>query len=350
MDKQYLEQLDKLVDEGLLKKTETDKLVQYNYTDLCAYTNQWNEYTIENRGNIYEKETGKLICKGMPKFFNFDQLSEEEQERLKKRTDFTVSIKYDGCLGFIYKYDGTIMCNSRGSFNSFVTEQMYKIINQYRNIDTFVSNGYNLIVEVICPETKIIVDYKGVTEFRLITAYRNGKEISREHLVQISYLTDIPIVSSAGMSLQELFIWQRTHDYTEEGFVLRYSDNYRVKIKSNDYLRIASAAHNLNMRTVWKNMRDNVIDSYLTGLPDELYKTGQEYYLALLKERTTILDEANKIAEQVKHLDNKQLGLYFKDNPNKYSGIVFNIRNNKPVDGIIIRMIEPKQDMEIINE
>ena len=48
------------------------------------------------------------------------------------------------------------------------------------------------------------------------------------------------------MTYEELFKWQKTHDWTEEGFVLRYSDNFRVKMKSEDYLRVSALKANLS--------------------------------------------------------------------------------------------------------
>ena len=62
--------LDQYVEKNLLRKAEDENLVQYNYTEYCNNEGLWDNITMENRGNIYEKSSGKLIAKAMPKRIN----------------------------------------------------------------------------------------------------------------------------------------------------------------------------------------------------------------------------------------------------------------------------------------
>ena len=165
-----LKEFDEYVNKGLLRKAEDEFLVQYNYTDLCNHEQMWDDITLFNRGNIYEKSTGKLIAKAMPKFFNFSQLSEEEQEAFLRFNNFVCTEKKDGCLGIIYKYKDEIRCNSRGGFNNYVTDAMKRIIKKYKNLDIILSHNTSLNVEVISPQTRIGCDSGSEENLYLLSA------------------------------------------------------------------------------------------------------------------------------------------------------------------------------------
>ena len=60
----------------------------------------------------------------MPKFPNLGQLPEEKQKEIMSKNDFNLTEKMDGCLGILYMYKGEIRCNSRGSFNNYVTDKI----------------------------------------------------------------------------------------------------------------------------------------------------------------------------------------------------------------------------------
>ena len=80
------------------------------------------------------------------------------------------------------------------------------------------------------------------------------------------------------MTYEELFKWQKTHDWTEEGFVLRYSDNFRVKVKSEDYLRVSALKANLSEKHIWEIIKNNhnnykeVMINIMKDTPDEFQK------------------------------------------------------------------------------
>ena len=119
-----LQVLEEYVHKKLLRKSETEDLVQYNYTEYCNNNALWDDITMTNRGNIYEKSTGNLVARAMPKFMNLYQLPKEQQDLLLQHQDINVTEKMDGCLGILYLYKGEIRCNSRGGFDNYVTDKI----------------------------------------------------------------------------------------------------------------------------------------------------------------------------------------------------------------------------------
>ena len=70
------ETLDKYVEEGWLIRQShpTLPLSIYNYSQSTQYEKHWDDITLACRGVITDDETGKVIIKPFPKFFNYEEL------------------------------------------------------------------------------------------------------------------------------------------------------------------------------------------------------------------------------------------------------------------------------------
>lgn len=356
--------LEDYVKRKLLRKIEDTELVQYNYSEFCNNTASWDDVTLFNRGNIYEKSTGKLIAKAMPKFFNFSQLSEDEQKHFTRCDKFINTEKMDGCLGILYKYKGKIRYNSRGGFNNYVTDAIKHILPKYNleKLNEILDNN-TLNVEVIAPKTRIICDYGNEENLYLISAFIDlgnyWQERSCDELDLFSKLIGLPRPQYNNMTWTELFKWQKTSTYEKEGFVVminstKYNAFERVKIKSEDYLRIAKFKIGLNKHSVWKIMKNDLeqqtdsLKTYLESLPDELCGTANKY----IEELNNLINEkrlqAYKLADSVKHIDRKDLAAYFKNSNDELWQTIYRIRDGKSFDKFLIKIIEPKNIVEDI--
>lgn len=323
--------LNDYVDKGLLRKAEDEDLVQYNYTDYCNNEGLWDDVTIFNRGNIYEKKTGLLIAKSMPKFMNFGQLSQEQQNTYLNQ-GFICTEKMDGCLGILYKYKGKIRCNSRGGFDNYVTDKIKQLLPKYVLLNHLLEYQ-TIITEVISKETKIICNYDE-EDLWVITSYgtkswEENPDIINNLIADVTYMKR---VGHHNMTWDELLKWQRTANWEKEGFVLQFEDGSRVKIKSDDYLRIAKLRANLNKHTLWKVMKNDYeqgttqLRQYLDTVPDELMETANRYLTELEKEMDLHRVQCTKDYEACKDIATRDLANYFKDNPTNYQGCIYNIR------------------------
>jgi len=58
----------------------------------------------------------------------------------------------------------------------------------------------------------------------------------------------------------------------EEGFVLRYSNGLRLKLKTSEYLRLHKLVTGVNSRRIWECLSaGDSLDALLTRVPDEFY-------------------------------------------------------------------------------
>lgn len=345
--------LEEYVEKGLLRKAEDDDLVQYNYSEKvnnAPMGTLWDDITMFNRGNIYEKKTGKLIARAMPKFLNLGQLSEDKQKELILKPKFNLTEKMDGCLGILYMYKGEIRCNSRGGFDNYVTDKIKELLPKYIMVKRILEHN-TINVEVISPETKIICDYGDTQDLYLITAYSNNPDIGELNYKELSLMGQVmrmPVVKEYHMTWEALLRWQKEADATQEGFVVRFPNNERIKIKSEDYLNIAKLKCGFSKKRIWECMRDdaynntNTLDDYMINIPDEL-SIQAKTYLKELKDDLHVLElQANEIYKATIDIPQKELASKLKEINPQLSGAVFNIRNNKPIIKSIIKIIEPK--------
>jgi len=262
------------VEQGLLRQviSPCGKLVLWNYTDKCTYEKAWDEVTLNARGTVYEIETGDIIARAFPKFFNFGELSSEKQQEVLQAKSFETYEKMDGSLGIVYYYDGEWRVNTRGSFTS---DQAVKGKEILEDFDTsFLFKQFTYLVEIIYPQNKIIVDYGnecslyylGSFCIKVTGEYEVGEDLMMMHSSNIfkrgkNYNFN---------SISELQSHLETLDHTEEGYVVRLDNGYRVKFKSAEYLKVARVMSNMTPLSLWKVMNNGKVElEYLEALPEE---------------------------------------------------------------------------------
>jgi RNA ligase len=340
-NKQYLKEL---INNGYLAQKYSDdgKLVLYNYTNKCIYDKKWNKITLNNRGHVYDAKTGHLIAVAFPKFFNLSELPTSKSRNLVKKKDYRCYEKLDGSLGIIYHYEGRWRVNTRGSFNS---EQAKEAFDMLRNYNLKIPIFFTLLVEIIYPENRIVIDYKNKRELVLLSVYNRitGKELSRKEIEIISHNTGIPIVKEYDLTFEEMFEFQKQKNITIEGFVVRFKNGERVKIKNIEYLKIARLIAGLTPLNLWKTMKDGKVS--LEGLeliPEEFRKEAGIITKELEGNYDNLRKEIEVEFEEIvsNHLTRKDIGLH---KTLKHKGALFSMLDMKleNVDKYITKHIRP---------
>lgn len=299
-----LSKFEELVEQGYLRKSEKDGLILFGYTDKCTFDRHWNEYTLQARGLILEKSTGKVIAKPFEKFFNLNEMPETQFVNLPKES-YIIMDKADGSLGIIFNYEGKWQVATRGSFYSEQAQKAQEMLKKY-NLDG-ISEHVTVLVEIIYPENKVIVDYGKEEKLVLLGAYdrRSGEEYSYAVLEIISNVTDIPLVTMYTMKLEEAIRLQKTIPKNQEGFVVWFFNGLRVKIKGEEYLRIAKLISHLSPIAIWETMKCGKVDrAYLEQLPEEFRQDYEQIVRSLEESFVKIKLE---IEEDLSNLPTKDL-------------------------------------------
>lgn len=343
-NKQYLREL---IDKGYLMEKFSDdgKLVLYNYTNKCMYEKKWNKITLNARGHVYEVGTGKLVAKSFSKFFNLSELATSKQRNLLKKTDYKCYEKVDGSLGIIYYYDGKWRVNTRGSFNSEQAIEAQKLLEEKYDLSQIPIIN-TLLVEIIYPENRIIIDYGTERKLVLLAVYsniRDEKEI-RGFLEVFSERTKIPFVKEFNLTFDEMFEFQESKELSKEGFVVRFINGERVKIKSKRYLEIARILANLTPLSLWKVMENGKVKQDSIELIPEEFQVEIKQIVKELELQYQILkiEIQNDFDELMKsNPTRKEIGL--NDNIN-HKGAIFSLLNEKfdKLDNYIMKRIRPR--------
>jgi RNA ligase len=350
-----LSEFEKRVEEGLLRKSEKDNLVLYGYTDACTFARAWDEYTKIARGLILNKETGEVVAKPFPKFFNLGEMEETFLVNLPN-IPYTVHEKVDGSLGIVFNYNGEWCVSTRGSFYSDQAGVAKELLKNYSL--SSLEQDTTLLVEIIYPENKIIVNYGDVSELVILGAFsrKYGHEYDCDLLQYLSGSTGMRCAKTYNYTIEQMIALQETMPKDEEGFVVRYENGLRVKIKGKEYLRIAKLMSDLSPIALWETMKNGKVDTfYLQQLPEELRADYEPYVVELERQFEQIRYEVEESYQLVlSKLDpdglgyfgdsfRRAIGLHLKNNPISHSAAIFPrfLNNENSLNKYIMKTIRP---------
>lgn len=296
-----LAEFDKLVEEGMLRKVENQDLILYNYTDKCVYDRCWNEYTRVARGIIFEKRTGKLIAKPFPKFFNLGEMLESCIANLPDG-QYQVSEKVDGSLGIVYFYKGEWHVATRGSLSSVQAVKAKELLGKYNTKQMF--HEFTYLVEIVYPENKIVVNY-GIEEKLVLLGMINVVTgVENLNIGSESELLGMPRAERYYHSIEKMIELQSSLSKDQEGFVVRFSNGLRVKIKGQEYMRIHKMISEMSPLSFWESMVNGVVNrEYLAQLPEEYRKDFEPIVAELERQYARTISEINQDTHQFSGLD-----------------------------------------------
>lgn len=330
-----IELLKEMIDKGyvIVQKHPLYNLYIYNYTQFAQYEKVWNEITIMCRGLILD-ENYNIIARPFKKFFNIEEHSTNEIPNLP----FEVFMKMDGSLGILYFYKGNPYIASRGSFNSEQANFATNLLcSKYSNSFKDLEEDKTYLFEIIYPENRIVVDYKGLEDIILLAIINNetGEDIDFPHLD--NYLGFKTVKKYNGV--KDISKIRELGNDNEEGFVVKFSNNFRVKIKLAEYIRLHRLMTQISNVDIWEHLRNgNMMNEVLDRVPDEFFDWVKSIENDLLRQYNDIVEECNNNFKVLP--TRKETAEYFKSQ--KYPAVLFNMLDGKKYDEIIWKTIRPK--------
>lgn len=241
-----------------------------NYSPKAQAKRFWDEYTTSCRGMVIDSE-GNILARPFQKFRNFE---EYEPSEIDMTQDFDIFEKMDGSLIILFYYELKMewIVASRGSFISEQSIEARKMLdvsiyNKLSKIDTY-------LFEILYPENRIVVDYGDRRELVLLARIetKTGFELYYEDLSQW-YSKWFTVVKKYNIKdIKNLNDLKALEEENKEGFVVRFLNGFRVKVKFTEYIRLHGILTNVSNIVVWEHMRDNYeFDELLDRVPDEFY-------------------------------------------------------------------------------
>ena len=240
--------------------------VIYNYTEACQYANAWTAVTLACRGLIVDEPTSTVLARPYPKFFNHDQPGAPE---LVADAEVLVTDKADGSLGVVYRDADGWAVATRGSFASDQARHATAVLRS-RYAGFTPPGGMTVLVEIVYPENRIVIDYSGLDDLILLGAV----DIATGRTFGPDAVPEWPgpsVERFAYATLAEALAAPPREG--REGLVVHFTGtDQRVKIKYADYVRLHRLVTGLTPRTVWAVLANGgELDELTEPLPDEFH-------------------------------------------------------------------------------
>lgn len=330
-------------------------LTIWAYTSNCQYEQAWDEITLSCRGLVTDDD-GNIVAKPFPKFFNM------EERRHQATDDYQVYEKLDGTLGIMFSYQGEWVFATKKSFDSeyvdFFRAMMLKGLTsrgkRYSEVLKHLSTDCTYLFELIKPEFKIVVDYASKEELVLIGSYHNETcEETPPDIVLTALEQFIPVVKRyQALETETLRYMKELNTENKEGFVVRFSNGQRCKIKFKQYIQLHALITGASNLSIWKMLRDgkNFDADILSQIPDELYEWMEEIKDSLQSEYAEIIEKHREILEQIKQKEypsRKEIAieiLRVAREKDAKSWILFGLFENKVDQDRIWKLIRPAHE------
>ena len=392
-----LDILNDYIEKGLVIKQvhPTLPLSIYNYSRTCQYGGLWDEITLACRGLVLDNE-GNVIAKPFPKFFNYEEHTAEEIPNEL----FDVYEKMDGSLGICFYYERELTYSERyklwfnGNYEtgmeyfeeivpnfddpyyhptpttkgewhiatrgSFVSEQAVKgkeLLGKY-NFQK-LHTDYTYLFEIIYKENRIVCDYDfedvvllGVINTKTgieVNIHSDTEDVRIQNIIKNIGLNVVTRYNTFGEGFDEL---KREISNSKEGYVIRFRNGMRMKIKGDEYVRLHRILTNFSTTDIWELLRSGGdMNEFLDRVPDEFDKWVKSTISDLKYAHFQICERAGKLHDGFRY--GKYGDVYPEPTKKEFAefvmkqyvplrSVMFAMWDKKPYDDIVWKLIKPK--------
>jgi T4 RnlA family RNA ligase len=322
-----------LIEQGyIVSQTHpTLPLTIYNYTAQTQYERYWNEVTLACRGLVLDDQY-RAIARPLPKFFNL----QEHQGTLPDGVP-QIYEKLDGSLILLFFYAGQWQVASRGSFTSDQAQKAKALlVNSSLDRLDRLDPDYTYLLEVIYPTNRIVVDYGNAERLVLLAAVHTETGIELDHnLVEWSDRAQTYPATSLPEWIASL---NQAELPNQEGFILKWSNGFRLKYKLEDYVRLHRVLTRVQAKDIWECLSHNQdLNQYLDSVPDEFYTWVKTVKAELEAQYREIEAECQKNFQDLGN--RKTTAAYFQTQPN--AKVLFLMLDGRDYSQVIWRQIKP---------
>ena len=379
-----LETLEKYHKDGLLHKQThpTLDLTIWNYSPKVQYERLWDDITIQCRGLVTNSK-GVIVARPFKKFFNYEEHKPEDIPN----ENYVVYEKMDGSLGILFYYEeeltderryniwfnnnyetgmerffdpnnlpdfdnsyyeptpktkGEWILATRGSFTSEQSIKGKEILDKKYDYSALRKDNTYLF-EIIYPENRIVVDYKGEEKLVVLGVIHTetGNEVPDSSLF---------FMQEGGWELVTVYkTWGEGYDLLKEeiskdkeGYVIKFKNGFRMKIKGDEYIRLHRILTNISNRDIWEYLKDNKpFDELLEKVPDEFNNWVKETARDLTVRFENIEKDYREVFENLnnRNLSRKDFALRAKNY--RHSNILFNMLDGTNPKQTIWKILYP---------
>jgi RNA ligase len=343
-----IEILNRYVEEGWVEKNDhpTLPISIYNYSRNTQYEGKWDEITLMCRGLVLDKD-GTVVAKAFNKFFNMEEHKPEEIPN----GQFEVFEKLDGSLGILFNYNDEWILATKGSFTSDQAVKGMEILKKYK-YDRLLK-GYTYLFEIIYPENRIVCQYDFEDLILLaVIDNRDGYEIRiHDNEIHLEGIRLKNLYNNLGFKIVKKYDGVRDYSelkskisQNEEGFVIKFGNGFRMKIKGEEYVRLHRILTGFSNVDIWEYLKDGRdLNEFLDRVPDEFDEWVKTTIKDLKTQYETLDNEYKwifKVLMRSQQSENKK-GFAELAKKYKHPSILFKMFDGKEYSNYIWKQIRP---------
>ncbi|AWW72982.1 2'-5' RNA ligase [Erythrobacter sp. KY5] len=318
---------------------EMPGLLIWNYTNKCVYDKMWTPISMHARGLIMDMEKREVVATPFPKFFN---VSEAGEGMTLPDRPFEVFEKLDGSLIILFHWHGRWHAATRGALR---TEQAQWAEQWLADKDlSALTPGVTYLCEAIYPGNRIVIEY-AESGLVLLSAYdAEGFELSAKATYATAQVLGWKAAKRYAFdNVDELFASAQALPESEEGYILRFDDGHRLKLKGSAYCRVHALISRITPLAIWELMQaGDDLENVRKQIPEEFW-TDFDRIAELIQSR--INDRIARVmehAELLKGASDKEVGLALPSLPEDVRGLIFIARK---IDGPLIEDRKARQSL-----
>ena len=297
------------VDEGPLQL--------FLYSNRCIYDRNWNPFSLIARGLILEPASRRVVATPFPKFFNYGEVLSSVPD-----LPFEVTEKLDGSLVVVFHHDGRWRATTKGAFASEQAEWATRRLNESYSTAA-LEPGTTYLCEAVYRENRIVVRYD-FEALVLLGAYdATGVELDRARLAGVAEASGLRLVAARHYdSAADLVAATQALGREAEGFVVRFSNGLRMKLKGTAYCHAHQVMSRCSPLAIWESVMAGAdLDAMRRDLPEEMLADFDAIRGRLNALLENLVAEVMAAAERVKHLSDRDLGILLREKGGDFSDV-----------------------------
>lgn len=318
----------------------TAGLQLFIYTPRCVYDDGWDEFAVMARGLIVDQAACRVVATPFPKFFNAGERRGDVPD-----LPFEAYEKLDGSLVIAFHHDERWRTATKGAFDS---EQATWAQARLGAADlSALAPGTTYLFEAVYPENRIVVRYPDPALVMLAAYDTNGRELTYDEvLATCEKLGWRAARRHTFASIAEMVSHAAALPRDDEGFVIRFSNGLRLKLKGAEYRRIHALISRCTPLAMWEAMNaGDDMAAIRRDLPEEFWADFDDIVRLLKASIAAVEARVAEVAASVAHLSDKELGLSLNALPEDARPYLFGFRKagaivGKPRDSLM-RSIRP---------
>ena len=275
-----------------------------------------------------------------PKFFNVGERRGDAPD-----LPFEAFEKLDGSLVIVFHHAGRWLACTKGAFDS---EQAVWAQSRLDGVDlSALTPGTTYLFEAVYPENRIVVRYPEPALVLLAAYDGEGCELTYDAvLATCAALGWRAARRQAFASIGAMVSHAAMLGRDDEGFVIRFSNGLRLKLKGAEYRRIHALISRCTPLAMWEAMAaGDDMGAIRRDLPEEFWTDFDDIVRLLRAQIANIEAMVADVAASVARLSDKELGLSLGTLPADARAYLFGFRKSGAITGkareSLMRSIRP---------